>query len=214
MKKKIDMTLIISTLACLLPILFSLAVYDRLPDQVATHFNFSGEADGYSPKAFAVIGLPAFMAVFNLIVQAALKFDPKHQNHPSALITVVKWLFPVLSIVMVGATTLNALGWEVSMDKLVYILVGVVMIIIGNYLPKCKQNYTMGIKLPWTLDDEDNWNRTHRLGGWIYVLCGIVFMVGGLLGIGWPMFVVFFVLALVPMVYSFLLYKKKQKNQQ
>ena len=100
------------------------------------------------------------------------------------------------------------------MDKLVYILVGVVMIIIGNYLPKCKQNYTMGIKLPWTLDDEDNWNRTHRLGGWIYVLCGIIFMVGGLLGIGWPVFVIFFVLAMVPMVYSFLLYKKKQKDQQ
>ena len=214
MKKRIDKALIITTLLCLVPSLFGLIVYDRLPDQIATHFNFGGDADGYSSKAFAVLGLPVFMAVFNLIVQAALKFDPKHQNHPSALITLVKWLFPVLSFVMVGATTLISLGWEVSMNKLAYIIVGVVLILIGNYLPKCKQNYTMGIKLPWTLDDEDNWNRTHRLGGWIYVLCGILFMVGGLLGIGWPVFVIFFVLAMVPAVYSFLLYKKKQKNQQ
>ena len=84
---------------------------------------------------------------------------------------------------------------------------------IGNYLPKCKQNYTMGIKLPWTLADENNWNRTHRFAGPIWVVCGLVIMLCGLIGGAflWVMVAAFVVMIAAPTVYSYLLFKGKIK---
>lgn len=90
------------------------------------------------------------------------------------------------------------------------ILVGVVFIIIGNYLPKCRQSYTVGIKLPWTLDSEENWNRTHRMAGGLWMAGGAVLMLLSLLGqISVFIFLpVVLVMTLVPTVYSYLLYRK------
>ena len=90
------------------------------------------------------------------------------------------------------------------------ILVGVVFIIIGNYLPKCRQSYTVGIKLPWTLASEDNWNRTHRMAGGLWMVGGAVVLLMGLTG---KAYVAVFlsvtaVMVLVPTIYSYLLYRK------
>lgn len=212
MKKRFNKALVISTLVCLLPILLGLAMYNQLPEQVATHWGTDGQPNGYSSRWFAVFGLPLFMAVVNLVAQLGVRFDPKGENHPQVMLTIVRWICPVLSVIMSSVVIFTAMGAKIPMDRLTLAVVGVVMIIVGNYLPKCKQNYTIGIKLPWTLNDEDNWNRTHRLGGWMYTLGGMVMIVGGLLGMGWPVFVIFFALAMVPAVYSFALYQKKQKQ--
>ena len=93
------------------------------------------------------------------------------------------------------------------MGMFAYIIMGIVFVSIGNYLPKCKQNYTAGIKIPWTLNSTENWNRTHRLAGWLYILCGIAFFANVFFqwtGMIWIVLAV----AVVPMVYSFILYKK------
>ena len=88
------------------------------------------------------------------------------------------------------------------------IFLGLLFAIIGNYLPKCKQNYTIGIKIPWTLHSEENWNRTHRFAGRIWVAGGLIIMLTGFYG----SFVIFFsvtlLIALVPILYSFLLHRK------
>ena len=88
------------------------------------------------------------------------------------------------------------------------ILLGVVFIAIGNYLPKCKQNYTIGIKISWTLASEENWNKTHRLAGWVWVGGGIVMMLSGFFGILWLTFLPVAIMVLVPLVYSYILHKK------
>jgi len=88
----------------------------------------------------------------------------------------------------------------------------VLFIVIGNYMPKCRQNYTMGIKLPWTLNDEENWNKTHRLAGKIWVAGGILIVISALLQCFWICFAVFAVMLFVPFVYSWRLYSKKTKE--
>ena len=90
------------------------------------------------------------------------------------------------------------------------ILVGILFIVIGNYLPKCRQNYTVGIKLPWTLHDEENWNRTHRLAGKIWMVGGLLFLLLAVSGYENTVImpIIMLVIVFVPVVYSYLYYVK------
>lgn len=211
MKNNSKKEIIISTLICLLPILAGLYLYDRLPETIATHFGANGEANGWSSRAFAVFGLPAFMAGINLLVWFALHTDPKKKNMNPALRTLALWIAPALSVFMYAMTMGNALGYATRIEIVTPLLVGLLFIVVGNYLPKTKQSYTMGIKLPWTLASEENWNRTHRIAGFLWVLGGAVTILLTLLRIWspWLLFsLITLLLVLVPTVYSFLLYKK------
>ena len=206
--KKIDV--ILTTLICLLPIAAGLYLYDRLPEQIATHWGMNGQADGWSSKAFAVLGLPAMLAGINLLCHFALRTDPKRQNMNPVLYNIAIWTPPVLSVLVSAFVYANALGYSSRIELIVPLLTGLLFIVIGNYLPKTKQSYTMGIKLPWTLASEENWNRTHRLGGILWVAGGILMIVLSLLKLWspWLLIVVVTLMAVVPTVYSYSLYKK------
>lgn len=202
-------TLVITSLICLLPIIVGALVYKRLPEMIATHFDLNGNPDGWSSRAFAVFGLPAILLAVNLLLPFMLRADPKHENMSGALVNITIWMIPVLSLLCSGLTLGRALGYDVRIERVLPVFMGVLFILIGNYLPKTKQSYTMGIKLPWTLASEENWNRTHRLAGFLWVLGGIYFIVVSFIGWSVPAFVIpLAVMVLVPMVYSFLLYRK------
>ncbi len=202
--------LLITTLLCLLPIAAGMMLYDSLPEQIATHFGLNGEADGWSGRAFTVFGLPAFMAVMNIVVQFALSADPKKQNMNQALRTFAVWMIPAMSIIVSALVLGNALGHPMHIEVIMPLLVGLVFIVIGNYLPKTKQSYTMGIRLPWTLASEENWNRTHRLAGFTWVVGGALTILFTLLRMWsiWLFAALMILLVLVPGAYSYLLYKK------
>ena len=202
-------TLVITSLICLLPIIVGALVYKRLPEMIATHFDLNGNPDGWSSRAFAVFGLPAILLAVNLLLPFMLRADPKHENMSGALVNITIWTIPVLSLVCSGLTLGRALGYDVRIERVLPVFMGVLFILIGNYLPKTKQSYTMGIKLPWTLASEENWNRTHRLAGFLWVLGGVFFIVMSFIGWSVPAFVIpLVVMVLVPMVYSYLLYRK------
>ena len=202
-------TLVITSLICLLPIIVGALVYKRLPEMIATHFDLNGNPDGWSSRAFAVFGLPAILLAVNLLLRFMLRADPKHENMSGALVNITIWTIPVLSLLCSGLTLGRALGYDVRIERVLPVFMGVLFILIGNYLPKTKQSYTMGIKLPWTLASEENWNRTHRLAGFLWVLGGIYFIVVSFIGWSVTAFVIpLAVMVLVPMVYSFLLYRK------
>ena len=201
--------LIWTSLVCLIPLIVGAAVYSRLPETMATHWNLSGEADGWSSRAFAVFGLPGILLAVNLFLPFALKADPKRENMSDKLVAISLWTIPVVSLLCCGLTLARGLGYEVRVERWVPVFMGVLFIVIGNYLPKTKQSYTMGIKLPWTLASEENWNRTHRLGGFLWVIGGALFILMSF--IGWSMAAFLSIIALmvlVPMVYSYLLYRK------
>lgn len=207
MKKHLKI-LIITSLAILVPILAGVFLWKQLPEQIPSHWNFAGEIDGWSSKPFLVFGLPLIMLGFHWFCAIATFTDPKKDQHPSKVLNLVFWLIPTISAVTLSFSYAAALGKEVPVEMVMPILMGLLFVIIGNYLPKCKQNYTIGIKIPWTLNNEENWNKTHRLAGRLWVVCGLIIMLTGFFGSFWILLSLTFVMVLVPLIYSYVLYRK------
>ena len=151
----------------------------------------------------------------SLLKKAGLIFESREKNFiyyslNPVLRTVLLWFCPAVSL-LGGAVTLGTgLGYEMHISTVVPVFVGLLFLILGNYLPKIRQNRTMGIKLPWTLQSEENWTRTHRLSGFLWVLCGLVMIPLSLLRLwsGWLFGALLAVMVLIPAVYSYALHRK------
>ena len=208
MIKKNLKTMILTSVIILAPIVVGLILWDRLPAQMATHFDANGVADDWSPKEFAVFGLPLLLLAVHWFCMAFTSVDPKKQNFSDKIITLMMWLCPVISIAGNGATYLYALDNTVNTVPMALLLVGCIFLVIGNYMPKMKQSYTIGIKIPWALNSEENWNRTHRLGGRTFMLAGILTIIAGFMQLFWLVPVALIIAAFIPVIYSFVLYKK------
>lgn len=208
MIKKNLKVLVITSLVILLPILAGLILWNQLPEKMPSHWNAAGEIDGWSSKPFAVFGMPLILLAFQWLCTLGTCADPKKANHSGKILHLVLWIIPVLSVLMSVLTYAVALGKEVRMEVIMPVVIGLILAVIGNYLPKCKQNYTIGIKIPWTLNSEENWNRTHRFAGRLWVVCGLVIMLTGFLGGFWIFFGVVLLMVLAPFVYSYMLHRK------
>lgn len=195
---------VISTGLCLLPIALSVLLYNDLPDQIAVHFDNAGNPDNYLPKALAAFGLPLLLAAINLYSHFRVTADPKVKNSAASLRMLAKWLVPVASLIIMPITLFTAMGKQVPVVMIVTAMVGLAVAISGNYLPKCKRNYTIGIKLPWTLDDEENWNHTHRFSGFVWAAGGILIIIGAFLEIPYLTIAVAACLIVLPIGYSYL----------
>ena len=208
MIKKNLKILIITSIIILLPMVAGLVLWNRLPDEVPFHWNAAGEVDGWASKAVAVFVPSAAMLALQWLCMLFTSTDPKKQNHPEKVKVLVLWLIPVITVFISALMYVSALGVSVRVETLMPILLGLVFVAVGNYLPKCKQNYTVGIKIPWTLASEENWNRTHRLAGYIWVAGGVLMMLAGFIGLLWIVLPIALAMALVPMVYSFVLNRR------
>ena len=208
MIKKHLKTLIITSILTLLPILAGLYLWNTLPEQVPSHWDVNGEIDGWSSKPFFVFGLPCIMLAFQWLCVLGTAADPKRANHSDKVMQLVLWIIPVLSIILSAMTYIVVLGHAVRVEVVMPLIIGLVFTIIGNYLPKCKQSYTVGIKIPWTLHSEENWNRTHRFAGRLWLVCGFGIMLTAFVGGFWVFLPIVLVMVLAPMVYSYLLHRK------
>ena len=208
MIKKNLKVLIITSIILLLPILAGVILWNQLPEQMPTHWNAAGEIDGWSSKAFAVFGLPLIMVAAQWLCMLGTAADPKRKNHSEKVLHLVLWIIPVLSVVLHAVTYATALGHSVPMEVVMPILIGLIFTIIGNYMPKCKQNYTIGIKIPWTLDNEENWNKTHRFAGFLWTICGLLIMLTGFFGGFWVFLPITLLMVLAPIIYSYILHRK------
>lgn len=208
MIKKYLKTLVITSIITLLPIIFGIIYWDVLPDEIATHFGANGTPDGFSSKAFVVFGMPFIMLGFHLFCFFATNLDPKKKNISDTMMKLVLWIIPCLTVLVTALSYSHALGKAVNTGFWIMMFMGVISILIGNYLPKCKQSYTMGIKLPWTLSSEENWNRTHRLAGKLWVGAGALMMLTAYFGNVFVMLAIVLLMVIAPTVYSFVLYKK------
>lgn len=208
MIKKNLKTMIFTSVIILAPIVVGLILWDKLPAQMATHFDANGVADDWSPKEFAVFGLPLLLLAVHWFCMAFTSVDPKKQNFSDKIITLIMWLCPVVSIAGNGATYLYALDNTVNTVPMALLLVGSMFLVIGNYMPKMKQSYTIGIKIPWALNSEENWNRTHRMGGRTFMLAGFITIIAGFMQLFWLVPVALIIATFIPVIYSFILYKK------
>jgi len=198
--------LILTSIIVILPIIIGLILWGKLPDQIATHWNAAGEADRFSSKSFAILGMPLFVLAIHWICFIITTADPKNKNIEGKTLGLVLWICPVMSLLCGTVIYSTALGFELSVEVIMPLVMGVMFIIIGNYLPKCKQNYSIGIKVPWALNSEENWRRTHRFGGRLWVLGGVIIIATAFLRWWLIFFVVVLVMGIVPTVYSYLYY--------
>lgn len=207
--------LLLTAFVCLLPILAGAVLYPKLPEMMTTHWDMSGEANGWMPRAAAVFGLPLLILLIHLICFYAYTHDLRRGNTSAVLYTLMLWICPSLSLLAGTVTLGTGLGHEMHVSTLVPAFVGVIFLVIGNYLPKIKQNATMGIRLPWTLSSEENWNHTHRVAGFAWVAAGLLMVVSAFWQLHGPtMTVVLLAVAVgVPVVYSYL-YNRREKGEK
>ena len=205
---------LLTSLVTLLPILAGLLLWNSLPDKLPTHFGADGTADGWSGKAFAVFGIPVLMLLFHWIIYLTTRLDKQNRGHNEKVLNLIGLLFPAMSVVFGVLIYNTALGLEINMARILFPLLGLFFVLVGNWLPKVRQNSTLGIKLPWTLYSEENWNKTHRFAGFIWVLCGLGFLAVAFLpavNLLWMLPVLLIAMAGAPMVYSWRLAKRQQK---
>ena len=212
MIKKNKVTLIITSLTMLIPILVGLLLWEKLPEQVPYHWNINGEVDGWASKTQAVFFMPLLMLVMHWVCVFASTADPKSKNYHPKSILLVLWICPILNLVLNTVVYGAALGYAISVELVIPLFMGALFILIGNLLPKMRQSYTLGIKLPWTLASEENWNKTHRFAGKIWVAGGVLIMASALWGSFWFFLAVTAVMVIAPTTYSYLLYRKQMQD--
>lgn len=201
-------TLVITLIITILPCLIGMLLWNQLPEQIPTHFNLRNEADGYSSKPFAVFGLPLIMAAIQFVCACSILHDPKKKHIGEKVIHLILFIIPACSVFVAVLSFGTALGYSVNIGVISNLLIAFLFLLIGNYMPKVKQNYTMGFKLPWTLHSESNWNKTHRLAGRLWMLGGILMLLNVFLQSLAVSLAVILMSTLIPGIYSFLLYKK------
>lgn len=201
-------TIMITCILLLLPILAGVLLWDRLPEQMVTTFGTYGEEAGFSSKAFTVFGMPLSMLGVHLLCVFLTSMDPKNRRISDKMFSLVLWMVPFIGIFMFFCIYGYALGFAIDVYMILMLLFGILFIVLGNYMPKMKQSYTIGIRLPWTLESEENWNRTHRLGGWVFMIGGLLLFCLAFVPIRWLSIVVMGVMLLIPVCYSIYLHRK------
>ncbi len=157
------------------PFIYGALIFPNLPSKIPTHFNIEGKADAWGGPSSIFIG-PGIMGAVSIFIYVLMsnlkKFDPKKYDEANdalykdfAVLTVV--FLSILSLIIIYSSTHAD---QINVGKLILPLVGLSFAGLGWYMPKFKQNYFVGFKLPWTLENVDNWNETHKVASkyWIY----------------------------------------------
>ncbi len=164
-------------------LVWGLLVYSRLPELVPTHWNITGQVDGYQSRLLAVLLCPALTVGLWLLLLGVAYIDPRRELYsrfrPTQLliINLLALFLLFLQIITLG----SALGWAISVPRLVLLAVGILFASLGNELGRLRPNWFFGIRTPWTLADDEVWRRTHRFGARLFVVAGIVMALSALL---------------------------------
>ena len=202
MDKKNSIKLIISSLVILLPGIAGLFVKDRFVGAMRTGWYFTWI-------------LPIVLALINAACIFFTVYDNKKSGQNDKILNLIYWIMPSISIYTCGMFIFLGLGFKFSIGIPVAILIGLSMIIVGNYAPKSVRNRTFGIKCKWTLANDDNWRATHRFFGRVSVICGAVIMllaffpeeliIGGIIGV-----TLFMIIS--SLIYPYWYYKKQLRE--
>ena len=206
--------LILSSLLVLLPLVAGLLLWNRLPAQLPMHWNAAGEIDGWGSRLMVVCAEPLFLLVIHWVCVGACFIDPKNKEQNRKALGLAIWICPVVSLLAGYMTLSTALEIELlDVNTLILLFLGILFIVIGNYLPKCKQNYTIGIRVMWALEDEENWTATHRFASRLWVGCGVASLLLALLPWAsvslWISVGIILLASLASVLYSYIFYRKK-----
>lgn len=198
-------------------LLFTAAVYSSLPEQVPTHWNIRGEVDGWSSRTWGALLAPTIALGLWLLLPVLRRIDPRRAHYERfdatfwLLLNVIVMFMAAMHVLSLGA----ALGWPVDVTRGVLVIVGLLFAGLGNYLPRLRSNWWMGIRTPWTLDSEAVWRATHRLAGITFVTAGLITVVAAVLPTDQAFKIAMLSLAVgafIPAAYSYFAYRAERRE--
>jgi uncharacterized membrane protein len=187
--------------------------WPNLPDTMAIHWGIEG-ANGFASKFNAMLLTFGIMIFVYILLTISPKIDPKKENYDkfSRSYTIMNYSVLILLFLVNVLVIGGGLGYEIPMNSTPYIIVGLLFIVMGNYLPQCKPNYFVGIKTPWTLSNEEVWRKTHRFSGKVFVVLGVIMILSIFAPAAWKSFlIVGIIIGAVGLTtgYSYVAYKKE-----
>ena len=196
-------------------LVFTAVVYSSLPERIPTHWNFRGEVDGWSSRLWGSLLAPLVSAGIWVLLPVLRRIDPRRRNYERfdatfrLLVNLLIVFFAGIHVIVLGA----GLGWAIDMTRAILVIVGLMFVALGNYLPRLRSNWWMGIRTPWTLESESVWRSTHRLAGYTFVIGGLATAALALLPspvvVGVAM-AVMVTAVVVPAIYSYVAYRRER----
>ena len=203
-------TLIITGLIILIPFIWGLITYTSLPNQIPIHFHITGDVDGYGPKIIVLLISPIVLLIqWAAAIEAQIR--SKSEDIKDKYIAGMSWTLSAVAVAL-GVVMYNcAIGNLVTVQRLAPIIVGITFVVMGNLMPKQKKSRFAGLRIKWTLNNPDNWMKTHRFFGKLSVITGFIMISLSFIQNITIAYVIMFVLMLctifIPTVYSFALSK-------
>jgi len=206
-------------LIILATIILSLWSYPQLPAVVVSHWDFAGQANGWMSREFNAILFPIILIFMYVLFTFMPKLDPRGERYEefANVYLIMRNAIMLVMMVVFIATTLFNLGYNINIGATVAGVVGLLMIVLGNYFGKIKRNFFVGIRTPWTLSSDNVWNQTHRLGGRLFMIWGL-----GLIFTPWLAPTLAFIILIGGIIvviswvtiYSYILFKKEKKENK
>lgn len=192
--------------------LTSILSYTHLPARVASHWNVRGEVDGWASRDFHVWFFPALLFGIYFLLVVVPSMDPRRERYVefARVYNIFRTLILLVLFSVYLLATLYNVGYDVNIGKTVPFIIGLLMLVIGNYMGKIKRNWFVGIRTPWTLSSDDIWTKTHRFGGLMFVIFGLLMIATPYLPTSFAFLVLFvgiFIAVLLPILYSYFLFK-------
>lgn len=197
-------------------VLTSVLSYAHLPERVASHWNVRGEVDAWTSRDFHAWFFPALLSGIYLLLVVVPSMDPRRERYVefARVYNIFRNLILLVLFSVFLLATLFNVGYDVNIGKSVPFIIGLLMLVIGNYMGKLKRNWFVGIRTPWTLSSDNIWAKTHRLGGLMFVAFGLLLMATPYLPTFMAMPTLFsgiFMAVVLPFAYSYYLFRQSKK---
>jgi uncharacterized membrane protein len=209
-------TEIIPIITLIITIISSFYFFSNFPDQIPIHWNFQGEVDNWGSKTFGAFFFPVLILGMYLIFLILPYIDPKKLRYDQFQKTYHKFkrTLIIFMALIYFVSSFAGLGYNVNIGIWMPILIGLLFIFIGNYLSKIKPNWFLGIRTPWTLSSETVWQKTHQVGGKLFILAGVAIMIIPFTPItlqGWLLGLIVSIVIFGTVFYSLYLYLQEKK---
>lgn len=193
---------IFTIIFCLIPILFGVFCYSELPENMAIHFNMKNIPDRYASKNFVVFGMPVILTILQAFCCISSKLRNEKKCGSEKVMILVRLIIPVLSFITQAVIIAFALNEDTNISFWISLPMGLIFIIIGNFMPKLRPNTVIGIKFPWIMKNEFVWEKTHRFAGLLFILNGFFIVIMSLLNKSTYGFIFLFATIIFIVIYS------------
>lgn len=218
MKNKLSLQDVVVIFISIISLITYALIFSKLPDSIPSHWNAAGEIDDTMSKTHYWLLMCMPIGIY-ILMKVLPYIDPKrkaYEIHARAYQMILLATYLIISI-FAWLGVLTALGMIFDVSRIALLSLGLLFIVMGNYMPQIRQNYFFGIKTPWTLASEVVWKKTHRMGGYTFTIAGILAIC---LGFFWRADFLFLVIgiiglaSLVPVIYAYLLYRQIDNHEE